>query len=582
MTRYETFPQILTRNTVIPSLAALDAGDVIECYTLMRMANLENEISLSSLDSRRTGGSDGSGSTNKNSNKNNNIPVLKTALAFRFKGNSKTYDSVEKAPFEVVLEYGPQRTGATQTNEAMPIVNGNASDLEKNGSNGDSIYLSWKNHAKIYYTLAIEESEWMNAYYMATINGAVLSKILDYIHDYTIHFPRYQPFTVMAKNRPDYPVLKSSSSDDFVWDVFHVLADWYVSVDPVLAPTRYSLRLYVEDDKRDLEKLGGQIMIDHDGDDGDAAMDRAGGSSSSGRSSNGNNGGGGGSAVKQQSVAHAAAQFYDHLYYCIGSIKAGDYSTFERKPNLTVAPSISDDDDKYYSNDDFDSLQGADDAKIAAEEAEKAAEKAKEAATSTEDSEAMAATEHAAKVAKKAALAITETAALMAKENLLGGDGAMATSILSTCFSDPKYKIRRDLSTNRSVTTTTTHVYLYYDGVDYFRLNLTAPYLTSTELIRNHPSQLFIPEGRGDSVKFILAFTIILGLYFGNLVRLHHSRIANFFSLFFQPDHHKSNIGVNRAEVGGERAENRSYECEMQSMNDQMQPFNHEEKTNLN
>jgi len=74
MTRYETFPQILTRNTVIPSLAALDAGDVIECYTLMRMANLENEISLSSLDSRRTGGSDGSVAPTKTATKTTTSP----------------------------------------------------------------------------------------------------------------------------------------------------------------------------------------------------------------------------------------------------------------------------------------------------------------------------------------------------------------------------------------------------------------------------------------------------------------------------------------------------------------------------
>ena len=70
-----TGAQILTRNTIIPSLDTLDAGDVIECYTLMRMAPLENTKTLSS----RLVGSDSSGSSNIN------IPIMKTAVAFRYK-----------------------------------------------------------------------------------------------------------------------------------------------------------------------------------------------------------------------------------------------------------------------------------------------------------------------------------------------------------------------------------------------------------------------------------------------------------------------------------------------------------------
>ena len=111
--------------------------------------------------------------------------------------------------------------------------------------------------AKIYYTLSIQEGQWLNAYYMAPITGAVLSKIFDYILDYPTHHPRYQPFTVVAKNRPDTPVLLSSNSDDFVWNVFTKLTSWYVDIEPVLSPNRYGIRLYVEDDVRDVERLGG-------------------------------------------------------------------------------------------------------------------------------------------------------------------------------------------------------------------------------------------------------------------------------------------------------------------------------------
>ena len=36
-----------------------------------------------------------------------------------------------------------------------------------------------------------------------------------------------------------------------------------------------------------------------------------------------------------------AARFYEHLYFCIGSIKSGGYSNFERWPDPTVGPSAS-------------------------------------------------------------------------------------------------------------------------------------------------------------------------------------------------------------------------------------------------
>lgn len=111
-----SLPQILTRNSYLPSLSNLDAGDVVECYTLMRSAKLEN-----------------------------GLMVRKSALAFRFIPKSSSPDVVVKDPFELTLEYGPQRTGATQLFDSMPSINGENRDLD---DSGDGMYVSWENHGK--------------------------------------------------------------------------------------------------------------------------------------------------------------------------------------------------------------------------------------------------------------------------------------------------------------------------------------------------------------------------------------------------------------------------------------------------
>ena len=121
---YESSPQILTQSTVLPSLSTLDAGDVVECYALKRMAKLENSGNLSP----------------------SSLLVQKSAIAFRYKPKSSSPDAVVKAPFELTLEYGPQRTGSTQSSEAMPSVNGHERDLEY--EDGDGMYVSWENHGE--------------------------------------------------------------------------------------------------------------------------------------------------------------------------------------------------------------------------------------------------------------------------------------------------------------------------------------------------------------------------------------------------------------------------------------------------
>jgi hypothetical protein len=118
-------PKILTRTSLLPSLSALDAGDFVECYALTRMAKLENNA--------------GSGNPHY-------IMVTKSAIAFRYKPKSSSPDIVTKDPFELTLEYGPQRTGASQTFEAMPSVNGHFRGLDY--EDGDGKYVSWENHGE--------------------------------------------------------------------------------------------------------------------------------------------------------------------------------------------------------------------------------------------------------------------------------------------------------------------------------------------------------------------------------------------------------------------------------------------------
>lgn len=117
-------PQILTRSSVLPGVDELDAGDVIECYALMRPAPLENAFPSGT------------------SSSNQRIEVGKSAIAFRYKPKSASPDATMKRQFELTLEYGPQRTGSDQSLESMPHINGG------DAADDDNKYLSWTNNGE--------------------------------------------------------------------------------------------------------------------------------------------------------------------------------------------------------------------------------------------------------------------------------------------------------------------------------------------------------------------------------------------------------------------------------------------------
>lgn len=639
-------PQILTHTSKLPALDILDAGDLVECYTLTRKAKLKNVLYYRSNKSEVFSSSDNLSNSCTNSNisscmKNDHrkIRVQKSAVAFRYKPKSKSLDSVNKHPFEITLEYGPQRTGPRQSMESMPIVNGHFRDNFVSEDGEDGAYLSWENDAKIYYDLSISRENWQDAHYMASITGAVLTKIMDFILDYPNRHPRYQPFMVVSKGSGAM-VLKSSSSEDFVWNVFVKLAEMYVDIEPVLSPLRHGVRFFVEDELRDVEKLSSHTLLEKINKDFTDKKDKK-----------YNNG--------IRNVANAAAKFYQNFYKCVSAIKSGNYSAFKddvkvsnesfimlktvnydisnsgltridknitndisqtdiistyqnykmkeisgytveiennndmnfQHPNNSRAyflpRSLEDVDEAIRMNNSYDffltrkldilsnknklisapehsivnryikfsesadpfklsfhlghgfyaiSYKYANEAKIAADAAEKLAEAATEAAKFAEDDKVAAAATAAADLAKIAAEQTSEAAATNAMLNLLSGDGSLVTSILSTCFSDPKYKIRKEngltegTKKNDSYSinhVSTTHAYLYIDGTNYYRLNLTPPYWDSIAVFQEIPKPQVVPDGSGDIIDWSLALVIIGCLFLGILVMFHHMGMMN-------------------------------------------------------
>eukprot|EP00957_Ditylum_brightwellii_P120321 9180707-Ditylum_brightwellii.AAC.1 len=59
--------------------------------------------------------------------------------------------------------------------------------------------------------------------------------------------------------------------------------------------------------------------------------------------------------------------------------------------------------------------------------------------------------------------------------------------------------------TVEAFTVTTTYVYLYLDGTNYYRLNLTPPYWGSEMMNHEVPKPETLMEGRGDMIDWALA-----------------------------------------------------------------------------
>lgn len=575
-------PQVLTRN-VIPTLTRyLDASDVLECYALVRSAPLHGIA-------------------------NSTIHIQKTAIGIRYRPSGAAaiayqQQHIEKMAIELTLEYGPQRFGPKLHHEAMPYI-----QLSEDASS----FIGWENVGRVFYTTKIESATYLSSYYMASMTGAVLNKMLVQAVEYAERRRRYQPFAVFSVDNGRE--VRSSSSVDFVQYIWQQLANLGVEIEPILPPPIYEARLWVNS----WEKV-----------------------------------------VPQPSTANEAASFYRNLYQCMEAIATNDYSAYQpttsptaslmpshsptissapmeeegnhgsathfppgddesdtdgtsSKPLETDAPTLSttdepdtgnetggsgrrvfkarhleedNTDDFVGNNDDIGNLGddggGADDDLVddddnnlpnvkpsskdrttsptitpsptsipapitetpqtekdgvekvqqAAADAQQAADEAKNAAHTEGETKAADAAQAAANAAKAAADATSNAAALAAMDGILSGDGTTMTSIVTTCLTNPQYAIA-SFDENGTMTVS---AFLYRDGSNYYRLNLTSPYLEIAKVNRALPKAVTMSDygGGGEFIDFVLAAVMLSSVFLLVVVILQQMGYEFFHSLY--------------------------------------------------
>lgn len=176
-------------------------------------------------------------------------------------------------------------------------------------------------------------------------------------------------------------------------------------------------------------------------------------------------------------------------------------------------------------------------AATAAQNAQQAAEAAGAADTETE---AVSAAQQAAVYAHKAATVTAQQAASVARDAILSGVGASVAQAVALCFSDPVYDLISGSSTipsmgnnisnnvvvnasaasNTSIAATTgsngvynkrsvTSAYLYWDGTFYYRVNLTAPYVSVVSTVQPMPQPPVLGLGREDFVDWAIALVLV-------------------------------------------------------------------------
>jgi hypothetical protein len=556
-----TSPRVLAQNIIPTITKGLDASDVLECYALVRSVPLHGMA-------------------------NATVHIQKAALGFRFRPAGGIGTAMIKKPIEITLEYGPQRVGTMLNHDATPLV-----QVEDT-----SAFISWDNVGRVYYTTNIVSENYLSSYYMASMTGTVLGKMLGKAVEYSEKRRRYQPFAVYSGDNEK--MLKSSSSQDFTSYIWKELANLGVEIAPILSPPIYEARLWA------------------------SSVDKI---------------------TPEGQVANDAALFYTKLYQCLTAIATDDYTGFmpTAQPSISASPTLSpnptqpegggnqsdgeealdqgdDDDDvdrRYqmrrrledeeqttenvddYLGDDYvdddnhvdgdhqelksdTDESGADDigghseaptntpsfspapttsmeptpepgdpdgdaekAQQAADEAIKAADEAKNAAETDEENKAADAAQAAADAAKKAADSSSKAAAQAAMNALLSGDGDAMVSIITTnCLANPQYGI----ATLDEDGNLTSHAYLYRDGSLYWHLDLVPPYFTVEKLNRPLPKAADLSNfgDGGDFVDWTLAF-LVLGMILVGIVMIvqqmnikFFDRLYNFQRWFFNPTNH--------------------------------------------
>ena len=160
------------------------------------------------------------------------------------------------------------------------------------------------------------------------------------------------------------------------------------------------------------------------------------------------------------------------------------------------------------------------------------------------------ATIEASKAAQKAKEASVAARSKASAEALLSGDGELMTTVLSTCFTDPKYGIRinneqvdgedeiegNDLVEGENEKESSDHIvetqessvtaYIYIDGHVFFRLTLSAPYIGIQSSSISVPPPNMPPQGKSDVVDWAIIVLILVGAGFGFFVMMHQKEVG--------------------------------------------------------
>jgi hypothetical protein len=212
-------------------------------------------------------------------------------------------------------------------------------------------------------------------------------------------------------------------------------------------------------------------------------------------------------------------------------------NTTELFPSMTPTEDL--DPGNIDGNNGMDMATHQEQAATAAQHAQEAAEAA--GAADTED-EAVSAAQQAAVYAQKAATVTANQAALMARDAIMSGVGSSVAQAVSLCFSDPLYGIVGSSSTTKGVDATIdtankgenatspllTTVYLYVDGTFFYRVNLTAPYITVTSYARPMPKPPIRKIGQEDFVDWTVSFLLAIVTAIGCILLLQQVMGRNF------------------------------------------------------
>jgi hypothetical protein len=183
-------------------------------------------------------------------------------------------------------------------------------------------------------------------------------------------------------------------------------------------------------------------------------------------------------------------------------------------------------------------------AATAAQQAQQAAVAAGAAGT---EEDAVSAAQQAAVYAHKAATVTAQQAASMARDAIQSGVGSSVAQAVALCFSDPLYGIASATATSNTVPSSptnstsnatlasnassssaastppkrpTTTAYIYWDGVYYYQVELTAPYVTVTSSVQSMPQPPVMGIGREDFVDWAIALLLLACAAIGFLLLL--------------------------------------------------------------